>query len=514
MTPRPRAATHRLTATTCLLIGLVALAACSPTPPGGGRTPVDPLATFHEQELTFAPCPDEPVNAGLPPAECAVLQVPLSYDDPTGEAIGVAVSRVSATGDDPIGSVIVNPGGPGSSALSFGPVVAGSWGHRPLRESLDVVAMDPRGVGASQPAIDCYPDVERESDAVVSGIPAGALSWTEESAGEVVEQCAESVGGEHALAQMGTRNVVHDLDVLRAALGDEQLTFLGASYGTRLGATYAQTYPDKVRALVLDGAIDPGADTSQRQLQLFSGLQRSFEQLAASCARSTDCPLGTDPAAASSAAQTLLRPLLDEPLPTGEGRELTYFAAVEAVVAGLYSSEVWPLVVAGLADLAQGNGQTLLALRDASAGRGPEGAYSDSVEATLTINCLDEVHLTPREATDLVAQINDAAPFLDPGRPVATHDGCASWPSTSTLDFPPSIDTDALPTTMVVSVTGDGLTPHEGGIALADLLHASLLTVEGEQHGATTVGNACVDDAVENYLLTLQAPAHGSRCTL
>ncbi|NKY32880.1 alpha/beta hydrolase [Nocardia speluncae] len=472
------------------------------------------LAHYESQTLDFAPCDQTATGIDDDRVECATLEVPLDYSSPDGPAIELGISRIRATGTDRVGSVVVNPGGPGAPSVGFVTAVADSWADGPARQQFDIVSMDPRGVGTSRPAIDCYTDQERDDDAIVSGIPAGALAWTADSARSVLEQCARRSGGMDVLGQMSTENAARDLDVLRAALGDEQLTFLGASYGTRLGTIYAQQFPSRVRAMVLDGAVDPRKNVLERQTQLFAGVQRSFDELSRYCVDRGNCPLGSDLAGTVGAIQSLLRPLLDTPAPTAGGRRLTYFAAIEAVTLGLYSSQAWDSVIAGLAELRAGRADVMLALRDVGAQRGPDGTYTNSSEATLAINCLDEIRPTPEQTTAVVAEVNSLAPYMDPGFDVDTHYGCEGWPDEQVLDYPYGDNITGLPETLVVSVTGDGLTPHEGGVALSEMLGARLLTVDGEQHGATTAANACINEIVEHYLVDLTIPDNQLRCVL
>lgn len=482
-------------------------------PPPSGGTDAG-LTRFTEQALDFAACDPAVAGPGTEASQCAMLEVPLDYTNLGGRTIKLGVLRVAATGKDRIGSVVVNPGGPGAPGTSFAPAVAKAWGKNPARERFDLVGLDPRGVGMSRPAIDCYTDKQRDDDAIVSGIPAGGLSWTGEATRTVLKQCAAGSGGAEVLAHLGTRDAARDLDVLRAVLGDNKLSFLGVSYGTRLGAIYAQMFPDKVRALVLDGAEDPRKDVTQRQVQLFGGLQRSFEQLAKFCAKQSKCPLGSDPTKATTVLQGLLQPLVNKPIQSADGRKVTFYKAIEGIIVGLYSEQAWPVVIASLAQLGKGRADMLLALRDVYNSRTAAGVYSNAAEATLAINCIDEKQLTAHEATALVNATNAAAPFMDPGIDVETHYGCEGWSQNSTLDFPYATNIHGLPKTLVISVTGDGLTPHEGGIALADALGARLLTVEGEQHGATLASNPCIDNIVANYLVNLKLPDSGTRCSL
>ena len=295
-----------------------------------------------------------------------------------------------------------------------------------------------------------------------------------------MEACAKSAGGTEALAHFGTRDVARDLDVMRAVAGDDELTYAGASYGTRLGAVYAEMFPQKVRALVLDGAMDPRANTLQRRVEQWGSFQRAFDDLAAFCIAQGDCPLGDDVGGATAAYQKLVRPLLTEPVPAGGGRELSFIAANDGIVTALYGEALWPAVVTGLAELANGRGDTLLKLRDSYHSRLPDGSSGNSVEANYAIDCMDEDRFSPSGTADLTRKTLAAAPFLDPGTPVMeTLDWCAGWPAEPTLGFPYATGIEGLPVTLTVSVTGDALTPHTGGVSLAETLGGSLLTVEG-----------------------------------
>jgi len=302
---------------------------------------------------------------------------------------------------------------------------------------------------------------------------------------------------------------------LRVVLGDEKLTFAGSSYGTRLGAVYAEMFPRNVRAMVLDGAVDPTTGTAARRLVQFAGFQRGFENMAAFCAKTPDCPLDTDPKQATAAFQQLLQPLIDEPIVTADGRKLTYTAALSGVVLLLYSEDGWPATVKAIAELKAGSGTSLMLLRDLALSRSADGRYSNANEAQLAIECLDEERHTPAQESAMKRAVFDIAPFMATGRAVAARDLCEQWPVRPTLGFPYATDIEGLPRLLVVSVTRDPATPHEGGISLARTLGASLLTVEGEQHGVALIGgNACVDKIVEDYLIGLESPGPGQRCTL
>ncbi|HET8957129.1 MAG TPA: alpha/beta fold hydrolase, partial [Microcella sp.] len=467
---RPKSGARRRWAPPALALAaaasLLVLAGCATETPRSGDDETTPgLQQFMEQELAFGPC-DESIVDDQPPvpeliavaesAECAMLTVPMDYDEPDGDTIELAVTRNAATGDPEarIGSVVVNPGGPGFQATTFGPLVAALWAGGPVTERFDIVGFDPRGVGLSRPAIDCYTDEERDADEPVSAFGA----WTEDAARAIVDKCADGSGGEEFLKHIGTRDVARDLDVLRAALGDEKLTFAGTSYGTRLGSVYAEMFPENVRALVLDGAVDPRLSTAERRVLTTAGIKDTFDSFAEYCATLADCPLGSDPAGASAAAQELLQPLIDEPLIAADGREVGFLAAGEGIVSGLYSEDAWPAIVAGLQGLQAGQPDALLALRDGYYGRTPTGEYSNDIEASFAINCVDEDRLSADDLTAVANELDELAPFLSTGQPPVTQDGCEFWPTEPTLGFPYATDIDGLPEVLVVSATGDPVT--------------------------------------------------------
>jgi pimeloyl-ACP methyl ester carboxylesterase len=514
---------------------LTALTACSaPTPAtitapsaDGGVTPAAPtvgavppgLERFYAQTLSWGPCaefagPDDADAFADKRYDCARLEVPLDYTAPDGRTAQLGVLRLKATGEK-IGSLVINPGGPGASGMSAVPSLfgGGPGADGGLTQRFDVVGLDPRGVGASTPTIDCLTDAEREverGDLDVDPSPAGVAQTEEENRG-YAQRCAERVGVD-VLANVGTRDAARDLDVLRAALGDRQLTYLGYSYGSRLGSTYAEEFPQNVRALVLDGALDPSQSTVDRSVDQAAGFQQAFDAFAAECAKRSDCPLGTDPAKATAAFQAITRPLVDRPLAVG-GRTLTYPDAVTGVTQALYVSSAWPALAQGISALAKGDGTILLLLADLYLDRRADGSYGNAIEAFDVISCVDEQRTTdPAAVADGVRRELLAAPYRDAGRGVvAARDKCAFWPvpPTSTPHIP---DVPGLAPTVVVSTTGDPATPYEAGVDLAKALGGTLLRVEGEQHGAVLSGSSCVDEAVTAYLVDLTVPPTGTDC--
>src|ERR1700754_857690 len=229
--------------------------------------------------IQWGPCKAAPSQEGRLPAgaECGMLSVPVDYANPSGDVAQIAMIRFKATGQK-LGSLVVNPGGPGESgveaAASMAPTLPPS-----VREQFDLVGFDPRGVANSTPAVWCNSDADNDR---LRADPTGeytqeGVDHIEKENKEFGQRCADKVGKEY-LAISGPANVAKDLDAIRAGLGDEKLTYLGYSYGTRIGALYAEAYPDKVRAMILDGAIDPNADQIEEEIRQAAAFQKAFDK--------------------------------------------------------------------------------------------------------------------------------------------------------------------------------------------------------------------------------------------
>lgn len=526
-TPTPRSRRRGIVGLLAVL-ALTILAACSSGPSSGPTPPAEePLAEFYSQELEFGDCADYALSetdtqifALAPTAECARLAVPMDYEEPEGEQMQVAVLRLPAQGDpaDRIGSLVMNPGGPGGGGLITGVLASLGLAESALVQRFDLVGFDPRGVGATTPAIECFTDAERDAGQAKMTLLGTSGAWTDDDTAGFVDACASGSGGEDVLTAVGTRDVARDMDVLRAALGDEQLTFAGQSYGTRLGTVYAEQFPQNVRAMMLDGAMDPSQTSAERRLDLHRAFQEAFERLAAFCAESADCPLGPDPDRATEVFQDLVQPLVSEPVPAGDGRTADFYQATGGVGSGLYTEDAWPEVIAGIAQLRdEGRADRLLALNDNLNGRGPDGVWTNFLDANYAINCMDEERRTPEQEEQLRQQIAEVSPFLDSGEEFAgvTRDACEHWPAEPTLGLPYAQDVEGLTDTLVISITGDPSTPYEAGVSLADTLGSTLLTVEGERHTVALEGqNPCVNAIVDAYLVDLELPEDGAICEL
>jgi pimeloyl-ACP methyl ester carboxylesterase len=504
------------------------IAGCTQSTAGSGSagseqpgTSAPELSGYYDQQLSWGPCADFATKAddrsaySAPNLDCTRLKVPIDYANPGGGDAEIAVLRQKATGDK-IGSLLFNPGGPGASGNSLVATLSTQLAKSPLSQRFDLIGFDPRGVGASTPTIDCQNNQEWEqerADLDLDPSPAG-VAQTEKENKDYVDRCVQRSDGATFLANIGTRDVVKDMDILRQALGDQKLTYLGYSNGTRLGTAYAEAFPQNVRALVLDGALDPKETTVDRTVKQNAGFQLAFDAFAKDCAAKPACPLGQDAGQATATFQQLTRPLIQQPVSV-QGRELSYKDAVTGTLQALYAKELWPALTRALSGLAAGDGRVLLALADFYYGRGQDGSYDNAQEAFVSIECVDEERITDRAVeADLQAKANAAAPFQDPGTgPVGALDPCSFWPSPPTSQ-PHVPNAPGLPPTIVVSVTGDPATPYQAGVDLAAALGGKLISVQGNQHTASLQGNKCIDDVVTDYLVDLKVPAGQTDCTL
>jgi pimeloyl-ACP methyl ester carboxylesterase len=480
------------------------------------------LEEFYGQKLTWEGCEAyassdydaDPLSDEA--VQCTHLTVPLDYADPSGESIRIGVlRRPAASGKDRIGSLLVNPGGPGVAGLATAANVATA--NKDLAARFDFIGFDPRGVGSSEPVIECLTDeetdAERADDSELDTTAAGTEE-NESQAKDYASKCAQRTEhGKEMLENIGTRDVVKDMDVLRSALGDDKLTYVGYSYGTRIGSAYAETFPRNVRALVLDGAVDPTQNQIDSTVAQGAGFQKAFDDFVAWCVKRDDCALGTSEDAAQGEFQDLIRPLAERPVDV-DGRPLSYEDATIGVVQALYSQQFWENLNTGLNELRNQQGQGLMFLADLYLERGQDGTYSTTQDAFTAIHCVDDPRVTdPNQIKDLNTRYKEAAPFLDDGNPPSTaRDACAFWPVPETSK-PHVPEVSDLPPVLVISTTNDPATPYEAGVNLAKALKGGLLTYEATQHTVFLQGNSCVDDAGATYLIDLKLPKEGVRCS-
>ena len=345
------------------------------------------LKSFYTQQLVWKPC------IGL---YCATLTVPIDYAHPSAGAIQLAVSRELTTRKPNLGEVVVNPGGPGASGIQFLNSAAG-FVRGQLGNEFDVVSFDPRGVGSSAP-IRCLSSAQLDTWIAFEADPQSptAVAQQDQLAKGFAAGCKAKSGA--LLAHVSTVDTARDLDVLRAALGETKLTYIGFSYGTFLGAIYAQLFPQNVRALVLDGAVDPAASAVELDQVQAQGFEVALKSWIANCVQSTKCPVGTSAATAEQHLDTWLATLRSAPIAASNGRTLTLSLAVQGIAAALYTPEDWQSLTLSLTAAMKGNPSGLLTLSDQIDGRQSNGSYDNLVESNMAINCVDRPSLGPISA--------------------------------------------------------------------------------------------------------------------
>jgi pimeloyl-ACP methyl ester carboxylesterase len=469
-------------------------------PEGFGAGPAGSgLQRFYKQQVEWKSC-DE--------GECARVWVPLDYADPNGQAITVAMARRQATGTPRLGTLFVNPGGPGISGVDF----VNDPRLDALASHYDVVGFDPRGVARSTP-IDCVSD--SELDQFIASDPApdnpAEIQQFEETWSQYVAGCKERSGP--LLGHVSTVDVAHDMDVFRALVGDPKLNYLGFSYGTYIGATYAGLFPAKVGRMTLDGAIDPEASALHNQLLQTKGFETALTAYLEDCVNQGDCPLGDTVPAGRQKLNDLLSDIAKSPLPTQSGRELTEGLAVYGVLFPLYSPQSWTYETQALTAAFQGFGDVLLAIADAYSGRTADGSYTDNrIEAQSPISCLDSPqHETVEEIVAGARKFERVAPVF--GRFGAWYPyPCSNWPYTA--DAPtPNFAAPGAPPIVVIGTTRDPATPYSQAVALAHELESGvLITRNGDGHTGYGAGNSCVDSAVDAYFVQGKVPADGLTC--
>ncbi|MFF5635631.1 alpha/beta hydrolase [Streptomyces sp. NPDC012825] len=466
------------------------------------------LKKFYAQKLKWRDC-------GVTGFQCATLKAPLDYAKPAAGEIDLAVSRVRATGPGKrLGSLLVNPGGPGGSAVGYLQGYAGVGYPAPVRARYDMVAVDPRGVARSEP-VECLTGPRMDAYTQVDQTPDDAAETEALTAAfkDFAAGCAKR--SEKILPHVSTVETARDMDVLRAVLGDEKLTYVGASYGTFLGATYAELFPDRVGRLVLDGAMDPSLPALDLNRDQTAGFETAFRAFAADCVTEPDCPLGTESVpAAGEALKKFFRDVDAEPLPTGESRKLGESLATTGVIAAMYDEGAWPQLREALTQAKGGRGAGLLALADSYYEREPNGEYANLMAANAAVNCLDlpAAHRGPADAAKAVPSFEKASPVFGAGLAWAALN-CTYWPSPAT-GRPHRITAEGAAPILVVGTTRDPATPYKWAESLAGQLSSgTLLTYEGDGHTAYGRGSDCVDTAINTYLLEGTPPSAEKRCS-
>jgi pimeloyl-ACP methyl ester carboxylesterase len=511
-----------------LAVRVVCLVAClvlSTVTEAPGRT------SASEAGITWQPC----ATAELPTRECGELTVPLDYDEPDGTTITIAVVRVPATDQtERIGSLILNPGGPGGSGV-FGLTPMYLAMPESLHERFDVVSFDPRGVGQSAP-VRCFESIAERTAFfnAVPSVPVGPDEVAERQ--RATEELARRCGDRNAdlLPHLSTANVAQDMDRLRQAVGDDQLTYLGSSYGTYLGTTYANLFPDRLRAMVLDGVINApsytsadhgdgdatGPDTTSFLRILGNeGSAAAFDQFIDRCAAAgpSHCAFA-EPSAAETHEKfdALMDRLRAEPViaqgPAGT-LTVTYSLAIEAVRGALYAAPTWSGTAQGLQRLEEGDAAGFLEATHNLPGPLPT-EYVNTQEATPASNCVDADNPDdPTQFEQMARAAEERTPYFGALWAYLAQP-CLFWPAQDANRYtgPWNVPTSA--TILLISRIYDPATPHTGAVAASETLaKARLLTIDGWGHSFFEGGRStCANETMAAYLIDLELPAPGTVC--
>ena len=486
-----------------VLLAALTVAACSSAaPPKAAAPPLPAKSTAPGVTPAVAPLVWRACDDGF---QCSTLRVQLDDRDPAKGTIDLAVARKPATSSRRIGSLLVNPGGPGASAVDF---LEGAYSSFPkeIRARFDLVAFDPRGIGRSS-AVRCASTAELDRYLALDPSPTtpAALAAYAQANRQLDAGCASRSG--RLLPYVGTNTVADDLDRVRAAVGDDKLTYLGYSYGTAIGAAYLDRHPTHVRAMVLDGAIDPTLSWEQLTGGQGVGFDRAMQAFLDDC-RATSCAYAKAVTGEVGAAFDRLSAAVEQtPLPGAGQRTVGPGEFFLAVAGSLYSKGSWPGLAEALVAAEKGDGHLLLTLSDEFSERGPKG-YSPILESINAVNCIDRPW--PRDVASYAAagdRIAATAPRF--GRAIVLSGmSCLAWP-VPPVSTPHVVTGAGAPPVLVIGTTRDPATPFEWARGLAGQLRQGvLITHEGDGHTVYRAGApACIVTPVNRYLIELTAPA-------
>jgi pimeloyl-ACP methyl ester carboxylesterase len=461
------------------------------------------LDSFYSQEVVWEPCEN-----GF---QCATVSVPLDYANPDGDKIELAALRAPSTGKKQ-GSLLVNPGGPGGSGYDFVKDAAGTHFSQSVKANYDLVGFDPRGVKRSAP-VKCMTDAERDAARAKVydyGTDAGIAAVLADNKA-IAEQCAAQTGP--LLGHIDTVSAAKDLDILRAVVNDSKLNYLGYSYGTFLGSTYASLFPDNVGRMVLDGALDPSISNEELTMGQAVAFEKAIRAYVASCQRGEGCPLTGDVDSGVQQIRDLIAAVQNRAWQAKDGRMVNATMFVSGLITPLYNDQSWPALTQALESALKGDASLMLRLADLGADRGADGKYtSNSTFAFSAINCLDYPMVSDTAAMRAEEQrLRQASPTLGY---FFAYGGtnCVDWPYDSVRTPAPVEYTGDAPI-VVIGTTGDPATPVEWSASLRKQLgNASLMTWQGEGHTAYGRANSCLEDAVDSYLVDGKVPADNTVC--
>jgi len=515
---------RRLGALAVVLTAALALTGCGilpffPIPGGGGADRPGPtgedvapeLEQYYTQELEWSGCG----GSGI---DCTEVTVPLDWSDPTGETIEIAIARHKASGE-PLGSLLINPGGPGGSGYDFVHDSVDYIVSPEVLERYDIIGFDPRGVNNSTP-IACYTDTETQDEYLYGtyDAPYGTQGWLDELTEREKDwaaACERNTGA--LLGHLDAASVARDMDVIRAVLGDTELHYLGYSYGTYLGTMYAELFPEKVGRMVLDGAVDPHVGDLEALTVQMAGFDSALRAYMEWCLEGSDCPFRGSVDTALTSVRQMLDTVDARHFTASDGRELDSATVATGIIFTLYSESYWPELSNLFSQLRRGDADTVFSYADAYNGRDYTGYADNSMDIYTAVTCNEGTLAT--DGVDVFAgleQIDAAAPIL--GRYAAYDDYavlkvvCSNWP-VPTAELPETFTAEGAAPIMVIGTTNDPATPYANAVSLAKQLSSGfLVSYEGEGHTIYAQGVPCIDDTVDAYLVSGTVPKADPQC--
>lgn len=464
------------------------------------------LNDYYHQNLDWSICYDN--------FECAELDVPIDYNAINTGTFQISVLRYAAQERKTrIGSLIINPGGPGASGVDY--AYNAEYIFDPeLTDRYDIVGFDPRGVARSQP-IRCLTDEEVDANYAEDGKPDNDAEFqdTLKVSKEFIDKC---VAKNEYLTSFSTANAARDMDILREALGDRKLNYMGKSYGTYLGALYAYLFPNKIGRVILDGAVDPTISNYEQIKTQAIGFDRALTAFLKDCSQSINCPLPRNVNQARAKLLEIYDAAAKKPLPVknkNEKRTVSETLLVLGTASALYDSyEGWPELRRAISEALKGYGDTFLELADIYTGRQEDGAYpNNEFDSGAIIDCLDfpesrSINQIRRDGEKIALEAPVFGPYISLSGLTCKY---LTSPTPTIIER-----TNTNATIVIIGTTGDPATPYAWAKGLGRLLtNSQLLTYVGDGHTGQGRGNACIDDAVNNFYLTGTLPAKNLRCT-
>jgi pimeloyl-ACP methyl ester carboxylesterase len=496
-----------------LAFSLLILTSCSSS--DSVEKPLSDVAAYENQKLDWANCYED--------FECTDLRVPIDYADLTVGTFKIAVLRYKA--QDPknrIGSLIVNPGGPGGSGVDY--AYNAEYVFDPdVLDRYDIVGFDPRGVNRSAP-IECLTDEETDANYASDAKPdtEAELEQALADSKEFIDKCESA---NEYLTHYSTAAAARDMDILRAALGDKKLNYFGKSYGTYLGTLYAQFFPNKVGRMILDGALDPNISILEQNISQAKGFDDALDAFLADCAKQDDCPLPGNKQEATLKIIALFEAAALNPLPRktkveNDERTATESLIVLGTASALYDDvDGWPKLRTAFLKGQQGYGDTFLDLADQYSGRSSDGSYmSNELDSGAIIDCLDWPDTRSVEKTKADAKrFSDAAPVFGPYLAYTNISCKYLTPPTKDILTRSTNKITSIKTApvIVIGTTRDPATPYEWSVGLHQIFkNSKLISLDADGHTGQGRGSACVDNAVDAYLLQDKTPNKNLTCSL